>query len=157
MAGNGLRVCEGAEFFKAKIILMNIDIDKLISELEARKKLHKDSCWLWDGGDTQYHYHKGKLDECDFFIQKLIALKNEQPEAITDDAHFCKHDVGQSAESDETSSNGVSGAASSETQAVGQNEQAKEVKQCSQCNGFGMYRYRGGMIECFLCGGVGTV
>lgn len=55
--------------------------------------------------------------------------KSEQPEAITEDSHLRKHDVGRSAASDDISNKGNDPSeSSSETQAVGQNEQTKEVK-----------------------------
>lgn len=109
---------------------MKNEIQKLISELEERSKSHQkviNTCLM---AETERVYTVMK-SECDFVIDKLKLLLNEQPEAITDDAHFCKHDVGRSAASDDTTNIGDFVAASSETQAVGQNEQTKEVCPCS--------------------------
>lgn len=75
---------EGAEFFKAKIILMNIDIDKLISELEA--EMIFDSSRLNDVPNKEFL--TGCVCQSKIIINKLVALKNEQPEAITEDSQL---------------------------------------------------------------------
>lgn len=63
-------------------------------------------------------------------------LLNEQPEAITEDSHFRKHDVGRSAASEEiTTVKNDASESSSEMQAVGQNE--KQDKTCPDCWGSG--------------------
>ena len=97
---------------------INIDIDKLISELEARKKSHEEKQQYKDGSELSI----GMKLECDFWLLKLIALKNEQPEAITEDSHFRKHDVGRNAACEEIPNiKNDTSESSSETQTVGQN------------------------------------
>lgn len=76
-------------------------------------------------------YAEGWIDCLEKYIPKLKLLLNEQPEAITGDSHFRKHDVGRSAASEEIPNKESSGESSSETQAVGQNEQTKKV--CLWC------------------------
>ena len=66
----------------------------------------------------------------DFMIEVGFLNFDKQPGAITDDAHLRKHDDGRSAAAAGTSDIGQYGAASSETQADGQNEQTKQVCQC---------------------------
>ena len=90
-------------------------IQNLIAWAEVRQKAFSAMIKIFEDG-RQKHKAEGHLEENAFFVRQLELLLNEQPEAITDAAHFCKHDVGRSAD-----------AASSETQAVGQNEQTKEV------------------------------
>lgn len=64
----------------------------------------------------------------EYYVPKLELLLNEQPKVITDDSHFCKHDVQQSAASEETSDKvNIPSESSSETQIVQQNEQTNEV------------------------------
>ena len=124
---------------------MNINIDKLISKMEDhRKSLGEEFVKLKTDSKEEY-IAWGRILESDFFIRELIALKNEQPEAITDDAHLRKHDDGRSAAAAGTSDIGQYGAASSETQADGQNEQTKEVCQCEIPN------YDISMEWCFKC------
>lgn len=66
----------------------------------------------------------------EYYVPKLELLLNEQPKAITEDSHFCKHDVQRSAAGDDTSDKvNLPGESSSETQIVQQNEQTKEVCQ----------------------------
>jgi len=124
---------------------MKNEIQKLISELEARKKSHT-SAWICAETPTQGDVSLALESECDFFIDKLKLLLNEQPEAITDDAQFRKHDVGRSAACDDSTNIGDHGAASSETQAVGQNEQTK--KACIVC-GEKRFFYFGEYFECY--------
>lgn len=107
---------------------MNINIDKLISELKVRRESHQKERFKKNTTYENSCNAYGRMSECDFLIQKLIALKNEQPEAITEDSHLRKHDVGRSAAENDISTKGnVVSESSSETQAVGQNEQTKEV------------------------------
>ncbi len=81
----------------------------------------------------------------EYYIPQLELLLNEQPEAITEDAQFCKHDVRRSAASDEGQVIGDSGAGSSETAAVRQNEQTK--KDCHNCK----YGDATGLWPCIDC------
>ena len=54
-------------------------------ELSAKEYIHLEA--LFDGKRSAFLK----------YIPRLEALLNEQPVAITDDAHFCKHDVQRSA------------------------------------------------------------
>jgi len=67
----------------------------------------------------------------DLVIQRLMLLLNEQPEAITEDAHFRKHDVDGRAESESVTTTETTCADSSETAAVDGHEQTKEL--CPYC------------------------
>lgn len=72
-------------------------------------------------------YYKGCSAAFSYCIQELDLLLNEQPEAITDDAHFCKHEVRRSAAGDESQgSENLQGASYSETSGVRQNEENLE-------------------------------
>ena len=67
-------------------------------------------------------------------LTEACLLLNEQPEAITDDAHFCKHDVSGSAATEKTSDvSDLPSASTSETAAVSGNEQTKEVLTQCKC------------------------
>lgn len=127
IAHNDRRVCEVRSLIKQKNILMNNILQEFISEAEARKKSHH-SCIGYCSLLPLAEYWKGRTDECDFWLQKLIALLNEQPEAITEDSHLANTNVGRSAANDETlNARNDNSESSSETAVVGQNEQTKEV------------------------------
>lgn len=102
----------------------------LIKELELKKE---NANKVYDPSHVYFNndladYYKGASAAFSFCIEKLKLLLNEQQEAITEDSHFRKHDVGRSAAENETTDVvNVPGESSSETQAVGQNEQTKEV------------------------------
>jgi hypothetical protein len=53
-----------------------IDLQKIIDELEAQKKSHKESALSFDKHSQHAAYRHGKSDECDFWIQKLTLLLN---------------------------------------------------------------------------------
>lgn len=109
---------------------MDNKIEELISELKMEKeRAHYDADYYRSVGTDFLFYQKfGETQALSFCINKLIALKNEQPEAITDDSHCRKHEVGGSTASEETSSLKTDqGEASSETPIVGGNKQTKEV------------------------------
>ena len=85
----------------------------------------------------------------DVFKKPITSVnKYEQPEAITDAAHLCKHNVsGSAASKNTTTAQTVAGAASSETEVVSGNEQGvKVLTQCKcvwpQCNHFSNCRNR---------------
>lgn len=127
---------------------MNINIDKLISELKDEMIL--DSGRLNDVLNKEFL--TGCVCQSKIIINKLIALKNKQPEAITEDSHFRKHSVGQSAAGNDISDKGtVLGESSSETQAVGQNEQTKEVYYSADdpCPDCGYLKDEDGYCKCW--------
>lgn len=84
-------------------------------------------------------FFAGKAEASLRHIRLLESLLNEQPEAITEDSpHLRKHDVGRSAASNDISTKGNDlSESSSETQAVGQNEQTVKVIHCSCKNSKG--------------------
>lgn len=118
---------------------MNIDIGWLISELKAQEEKAKENEQECERRERHIwnHEYRGMRKAFSSLIQKMVALENEQPEAITEDSHLRKHDVGRSAASNDitTLKNDLS-EYSSETQAVGQNEQTKEHFFCRLADGY---------------------
>lgn len=91
----------------------------------------------------------GFTDESKLLITQVeLLLLNEQPEAITEDAQFRKHDVRRSVASESDQVIGDSGADSSETADVDGHEQTKEF--CDSC---GMELIPCGIyVKCPHCG-----
>lgn len=110
---------------------MKNKIQELIQWAGVREKAYSAFVKVFTTGSARSKA-QGKLAECVFWKQKLELLLNEQPEAITEDAHLRKHDVRRSAACDEGQIIGDSGADSSETAAVRQNEKTREL--CPKCN-----------------------
>ncbi len=124
-------------FFKSKILKMN-KLQKAEDYVRSRvsKAQERYNHFKGNGNKEKMDIFYGKIAAFDDVLIMLIDLKNEQPEAITDDAHFRKHDVSGSAASEETSNvSDLSSASTSETATVSGNEQTKEV--CPTCGGDG--------------------
>lgn len=114
---------------------MKNEIQKLISELEARKKSHT-SAWICAETPTQGDVSLALESECDFFIDKLkLLLKDgsKQPQP-PDFANTMLGKVPQVVnDGTEENQRAVEGA----TPVVRQNEQTKEL--CPQCSSPNLY------------------
>lgn len=109
---------------------MKNEIQKLISELKARSKSHEEEFDFFSPTDSHENFWKGCKVECDFVIDKLeLLLKDEskQPQPPISQTPMLGElpPVGNS--NIEKSSPAVEGA----TPVVGQNEQTKELCQCT--------------------------
>ena len=126
---------------------MKDKIQKLIEMAEARKKDHSAFVRVFSASKERTKT-QGCLAECTFFIEQLTLLLNEQPEAITEDAQFRKHDVRRIAASEQDQVIGDSGADSSETAAVRQNEQIR--KTCATCKKVDLLPFEEPCLSCSL-------
>lgn len=111
---------------------MKNEILKLISELEARRKSHSDKAISARLADVEYieYEHTGRERECDFLIAKLwLLLKDESKQPQPPD--FANTMLGEVPHEVNAQSEDTTQAVEGATTVVRQNEQTKELCQCT--------------------------